>query len=86
MNLREGAKIEAASIRTALFVAGRDGSKLTVPVLSRLIARGELFPIDGVHELMRDCAVSSTVDELTDTMPEQLVAGNMDLIATLGVV
>mmetsp|Transcript_22285 Transcript_22285/g.27353 ORF Transcript_22285/g.27353 Transcript_22285/m.27353 type:complete len:474 (-) Transcript_22285:385-1806(-) len=73
------AKVEAASVRTALLITRREGAEFAVPSLASLVARLVLLSSHWVGE-RGSRAIGISVDELADAVAEQLVARHMHLI------
>lgn len=75
INILESAQIEAASIGSALFVTGRDGTESGVPGVALRVAGLEFFLCDWVGVL------SHFVVQFSDTVSKKLVASDVNLVA-----
>lgn len=81
VHIRQSSQVKTTSVSSAFFITCRDCTEFFVPGITLLVAAFKLLIVDGIGELVRS-SISVSHNELADTMTEQLVAGNMDLVAT----
>ena len=77
------AKEEPARVCATLLEARRDRPELRVPRFARLVALSERLPRHRVHERVGDAPVVASVNQLSSTVAQKLVACNMHLVALL---
>lgn len=76
----QSAEIESASVSSALFITSREGAELSIPCLTLFVAAFELVTTHRVSVRLT-ATIGISIDELADTMAEELMTSNMHLVA-----
>ena len=79
VDIRKSTEVEPASISFALLVRSRESSKLAIPCLTLLVAALILLSSQWISERWA-CTISISVAEFANSMAEQLVTCNMELV------
>lgn len=82
VDLRECAEVEATGVCAAFFIGSGDWAEFAIPILSCFVAVLKVFAGDRVGELVGHLAIGTAVNQLTNSMPKQLMASHVHLIAS----